>query len=492
MLNTDRTTKFTPEGLTFDDVLLVPAYSEIIPRDVQLTTKLSKDITLNTPLLTAAMDTVTESAMAIAIAREGGIGIIHKNMTIQQQCDEVDRVKRSENGVIVNPFFLSPEHYVYDAEELMGKYKISGVPICENGKLVGIITNRDMRFMTNADYNQKIKDVMTKEHLITAPVGTTLEQAQEILRHHKIEKLPLVDENGALKGLITIKDIEKAVKFPNSARDKDGRLLCGAAIGVTKDYMDRVAALVDAQVDVLSLDSAHGHSKNIIDAVANIKKHYPNVTLIAGNIATAEAAKALIDAGADTVKVGIGPGSICTTRIIAGIGVPQVSAIYDVACVASKYDIPVIADGGIKYSGDIVKALAAGANACMLGSLFAGCAEAPGEVEMFQGRKFKVYRGMGSIAAMNSGSKDRYFQEDAKKLVPEGVEGRVPFKGSLSDTTFQMIGGIRSGMGYCGCKTIPELQERAKFVRITGAGLRESHPHDISITKESPNYSMGV
>ena len=492
MLNTDRTTKFTPEGLTFDDVLLVPAYSEIIPRDVQLTTKLSKDITLNTPLLTAAMDTVTESAMAIAIAREGGIGIIHKNMTIQQQCDEVDRVKRSENGVIVNPFFLSPEHFVYDAEELMGKYKISGVPICENGKLVGIITNRDMRFMTNADYNQKIKDVMTKEHLITAPVGTTLEQAQEILRRHKIEKLPLVDENGALKGLITIKDIEKAVKFPNSARDKDGRLLCGAAIGVTKDYMDRVAALVDAQVDVLSLDSAHGHSKNIIDAVANIKKHYPNVTLIAGNIATAEAAKALIDAGADTVKVGIGPGSICTTRIIAGIGVPQVSAIYDVACVASKYDVPVIADGGIKYSGDIVKALAAGANACMLGSLFAGCAEAPGEVEMFQGRKFKVYRGMGSIAAMNSGSKDRYFQEDAKKLVPEGVEGRVPFKGSLSDTTFQMIGGIRSGMGYCGCKTIPELQERAKFVRITGAGLRESHPHDISITKESPNYSMGV
>ncbi|MBQ2390192.1 MAG: IMP dehydrogenase [Clostridia bacterium] len=492
MLNTDRTTKFTPEGLTFDDVLLVPAYSEIIPRDVQLTTKLSKDITLNTPLLTAAMDTVTESAMAIAIAREGGIGIIHKNMTIQQQCDEVDRVKRSENGVIVNPFFLSPEHFVYDAEELMGKYKISGVPICENGKLVGIITNRDMRFMTNADYNQKIKDVMTKEHLITAPVGTTLEQAQEILRHHKIEKLPLVDENGALKGLITIKDIEKAVKFPNSARDKDGRLLCGAAIGVTKDYMERVAALVDAQVDVLSLDSAHGHSKNIIDAVANIKKHYPNVTLIAGNIATAEAAKALIDAGADTVKVGIGPGSICTTRIIAGIGVPQVSAIYDVACVASKYDVPVIADGGIKYSGDIVKALAAGANACMLGSLFAGCAEAPGEVEMFQGRKFKVYRGMGSIAAMNSGSKDRYFQEDAKKLVPEGVEGRVPFKGSLSDTTFQMIGGIRSGMGYCGCKTIPELQERAKFVRITGAGLRESHPHDISITKESPNYSMGV
>ena len=492
MLNTDRTTKFTPEGLTFDDVLLVPAYSEIIPRDVQLTTKLSKDITLNTPLLTAAMDTVTESAMAIAIAREGGIGIIHKNMTIQQQCDEVDRVKRSENGVIVNPFFLSPEHFVYDAEELMGKYKISGVPICENGKLVGIITNRDMRFMTNADYNQKIKDVMTKEHLITAPVGTTLEQAQEILRHHKIEKLPLVDENGALKGLITIKDIEKAVKFPNSARDKDGRLLCGAAIGVTKDYMERVAALVDAQVDVLSLDSAHGHSKNIIDAVANIKKHYPNVTLIAGNIATAEAAKALIDAGADTVKVGIGPGSIYTTRIIAGIGVPQVSAIYDVACVASKYDVPVIADGGIKYSGDIVKALAAGANACMLGSLFAGCAEAPGEVEMFQGRKFKVYRGMGSIAAMNSGSKDRYIQEDAKKLVPEGVEGRVPFKGSLSDTTFQMIGGIRSGMGYCGCKTIPELQERAKFVRITGAGLRESHPHDISITKESPNYSMGV
>ena len=492
MLNPAVTDKFAKEGLTFDDVLLIPGESNVEPNSVDVSTHLTKTIKLNTPLMTAAMDTVTETAMAIAIAREGGIGIIHKNMTIQQQCDEVDRVKRSENGVIVNPFFLSPEHYVYDAEELMGKYKISGVPICENGKLVGIITNRDMRFMTNADYNQKIKDVMTKEHLITAPVGTTLEQAQEILRHHKIEKLPLVDENGALKGLITIKDIEKAVKFPNSARDKDGRLLCGAAIGVTKDYMERVAALVDAQVDVLSLDSAHGHSKNIIDAVANIKKHYPNVTLIAGNIATAEAAKALIDAGADTVKVGIGPGSICTTRIIAGIGVPQVSAIYDVACVASKYDVPVIADGGIKYSGDIVKALAAGANACMLGSLFAGCAEAPGEVEMFQGRKFKVYRGMGSIAAMNSGSKDRYFQEDAKKLVPEGVEGRVPFKGSLSDTTFQMIGGIRSGMGYCGCKTIPELQERAKFVRITGAGLRESHPHDISITKESPNYSMGV
>ena len=487
MLNTNFVEKFTKEGLTFDDVLLVPAYSQVIPRDIELKTKLSKNITLNTPLVSAAMDTVTESKMAIAMAREGGIGIIHKNMSIEKQFDEIDKVKRSENGVIVNPFYLSPDHYVYDANELMAKYRISGVPICENGKLVGIITNRDLRFMT--DFDIKISKVMTKDNLITAPVGTTLEEAQEILRQHRIEKLPIVDDDFNLKGLITIKDIEKAVMYPNSARDKKGRLLCGAAIGVTANMMDRVRACVDAQADVLSLDSAHGHSQNIIDAVKKIKAEFPDITLIAGNIATAEAAEDLIKAGADCLKVGIGPGSICTTRIIAGIGVPQISAVYDVACVASKYDVPVIADGGIKYSGDIVKALAAGANCVMLGSLFAGCAESPGEMEIYQGRNFKVYRGMGSIAAMNDGSSDRYFQEGAKKLVPEGVEGRVPYKGTLSDTVFQLVGGIRSGMGYCGCKTIPLLQTNAKFVKITGAGLRESHPHDISITKESPNYS---
>lgn len=490
MLNTNVSEKFVKEGLTFDDVLLIPAMSEIVPKDVDLSSQLSKTIRLNTPLLTAAMDTVTDARMAIAIAREGGVGIIHKNMTIEQQVDEVDKVKRSENGVIVNPFFLSPDHYVYDANELMAKYKISGVPICENRKLVGILTNRDLRFMT--DYNVKIKEVMTKENLVTAPVGTTLEQAQEILRQHKIEKLPIVDDQFELKGLITIKDIEKAVRFPNSARDKEGRLLCGAAIGVTKDLMDRAAALVAAQVDVLALDSAHGHSKNILEAVKQIKQAFPDTTLIAGNIATPEAAQALIAAGADTLKVGIGPGSICTTRIIAGIGVPQITAIYDVACVAAKYGVPVIADGGIKYSGDIVKALAAGANAVMIGSLFAGCEESPGEKEIYQGRSFKVYRGMGSIASMNLGSKDRYFQEDSKKLVPEGVEGRVPYKGALSETVFQMIGGIRSGMGYCGCKTIDALQQNARFIRITNAGLRESHPHDISITKESPNYSAGI
>lgn len=489
MLNVNPQEKFVKEGLTFDDVLLVPSYSEVIPKDIILTTKLTKNITLNTPLMTAAMDTVTESGMAIAIAREGGIGIIHKNMSVEQQFDEVDKVKRSENGVIVNPFFLSPDHFVYDANELMAKYKISGVPICENGKLVGIITNRDLRFMT--DFDVRIKEVMTKDKLVTAPVGTTLEEAQEILRAHKIEKLPIVDDNFMLKGLITIKDIEKAVRYPNSARDKNGRLLCGAAIGVTHNMMDRVDALIQAQADVLSLDSAHGHSKNIIDAVKNIKKKYPEAQVIAGNIATAEAAEALIEAGADALKVGIGPGSICTTRIIAGIGVPQITAVYDVACAAAKHGIPVIADGGIKYSGDIVKALAAGANVCMIGSLFAGCEESPGDTEIYQGRQFKVYRGMGSIAAMNNGSKDRYFQEDSKKLVPEGVEGRVPYKGPLSDTIFQMIGGIRSGMGYCGCQTIPELQQNSRFVRITNAGLKESHPHDISITKESPNYSTG-
>ena len=489
MLNVNPQEKFVKEGLTFDDVLLVPSYSEVIPKDIILTTKLTKNITLNTPLMTAAMDTVTESGMAIAIAREGGIGIIHKNMSVEQQFDEVDKVKRSENGVIVNPFFLSPDHFVYDANELMAKYKISGVPICENGKLVGIITNRDLRFMT--DFDVRIIVVMTKDKLVTAPVGTTLEEAQEILRAHKIEKLPIVDDNFMLKGLITIKDIEKAVRYPNSARDKNGRLLCGAAIGVTHNMMDRVDALIQAQADVLSLDSAHGHSKNIIDAVKNIKKKYPEAQVIAGNIATAEAAEALIEAGADALKVGIGPGSICTTRIIAGIGVPQITAVYDVACAAAKHGIPVIADGGIKYSGDIVKALAAGANVCMIGSLFAGCEESPGDTEIYQGRQFKVYRGMGSIAAMNNGSKDRYFQEDSKKLVPEGVEGRVPYKGPLSDTIFQMIGGIRSGMGYCGCQTIPELQQNSRFVRITNAGLKESHPHDISITKESPNYSTG-
>lgn len=487
MLNTNKQEKFLYEGLTFDDVLLVPRYSEVIPRDIELKTRISKDIFLNTPIMSAAMDTVTESRMAIAMAREGGIGIIHKNMSIEEQFEEIDKVKRSENGVIVNPFYLSPDHFVYDANELMAKYKISGVPICENGKLVGILTNRDLRFMT--DFNVKISEVMTKDNLITAPVGTTLDEAQEILRKYRIEKLPLVDDDYMLKGLITIKDIEKAVMYPNSARDKKGRLLCGAAIGVTANMMERVRSCVEAQADVLSLDSAHGHSKNIIDAVKKIKAEFPDITLIAGNIATADAAEALIKAGADCLKVGIGPGSICTTRIIAGIGVPQVSAVYEVASVASKYDIPVIADGGIKYSGDIVKALAAGANCVMLGSLFAGCEESPGDIEIYQGRSFKVYRGMGSIAAMNSGSADRYFQAGAKKLVPEGVEGRVPYKGTLSDAVFQLIGGIRSGMGYCGCKTIPDLQANAQFVRITGAGLKESHPHDITITKESPNYS---
>ena len=429
--------------------------------------------------------------MAIAIAREGGIGIIHKNMTIEQQADEVDKVKRSENGVIVNPFSLTADRFVYDADELMGKYKISGVPIVdEKGKLVGIITNRDMRFIT--DYDTRIDDVMTKKNLITAPIGTTLEQAQEILRSHKIEKLPLVDENGYLKGLITIKDIEKAIQYPNSARDKSGRLLCGAAIGVTKDVVDRARALVDAQVDVLVLDSAHGHSKNIMECLKKVKAEFPHIPVIAGNVATAEAAEDLIAAGADCIKVGIGPGSICTTRVVAGIGVPQITAVYDVAKVAQKYDIPVIADGGIKYSGDIVKALAAGASVVMLGSLLAGCEEAPGDTEIFQGRSFKVYRGMGSLGAMACGSKDRYFQEDAKKLVPEGVEGRVPYKGPVSDTIFQLVGGIRSGMGYCGCVDIPTLHEKSQFVRITGAGLKESHPHDIYITKEAPNYSAQI
>ena len=483
--------KFEKEGLTFDDVLLIPGQSDVTPNMINLGTRLAGNITLKTPIMTAAMDTVTEAKMAIAIAREGGIGIIHKNMTIEQQADEVDKVKRSENGVIVNPFSLTADRYVYDADELMGKYKISGVPIVDSqGKLVGIITNRDMRFIS--DYDTKIGDVMTKDNLITAPIGTTLEQAQEILRTHKIEKLPLVDENGYLKGLITIKDIEKAIQYPNSARDKGGRLLCGAAIGVTADVLERAGALIDAQADVLVLDSAHGHSQNIMKCLKMIKEAYPDIPVIAGNIATAEAAEDLIAAGADCLKVGIGPGSICTTRVVAGIGVPQITAVYDVARVAQKHNIPVIADGGIKYSGDIVKALAAGANVVMLGSLLAGCEEAPGETEIFQGRSFKVYRGMGSLGAMACGSKDRYFQEGAKKLVPEGVEGRVPFKGPVADTIFQLVGGIRSGMGYCGCATLAALQEKGQFIRITVAGLKESHPHDISITKEAPNYSISL
>lgn len=484
LMNAD---KFAKEGLTFDDVLLIPAKSEVIPKDIVLTTKLTSKIILNTPIMTAAMDTVTEARMAIAIAREGGIGVIHKNMSIEQQTTEVDKVKRSENGVIVNPFFLSPDNYVYEADELMKKYRISGVPICREGRLVGILTNRDLRFMT--DFSIKIEEVMTKDNLVTAKVGTDLHQAKEILMKHKIEKLPIVDDEGYLKGLITIKDIEKSVQYPNSARDNNGRLLCAAAIGVTGDMLERAAALVEAQADALVLDSAHGHSKNILNAVSRVKAAFPDISLIAGNVATAEGTQALIDAGADAVKVGIGPGSICTTRVIAGIGVPQITAIYDAANVASKHNIPVIADGGIKYSGEIVKALAAGANCVMLGSLVAGCEESPGDTEIYQGRQFKVYRGMGSLGAMAQGSKDRYFQEDSRKLVPEGVEGRVPYKGPLAETVFQLLGGLRSGMGYCGCQTITALQENSRFVRITNAGLVESHPHDVFITKEAPNYS---
>ncbi|MBE6752801.1 MAG: IMP dehydrogenase [Ruminococcaceae bacterium] len=489
MLNTNPAEKFAKEGLTFDDVLLIPAHSEVEPNSTNISSFLTKKIKLNIPLMTASMDTVTETAMAIAIAREGGIGIIHKNMTMEQQADQVDRVKRSENGVIVDPFFLSPDHLVADANALMAKYKISGVPICRDGKLVGIITNRDLRFMTDADFNQPIANVMTCGNLVTAPFGTTMAEAQEILRAHRIEKLPLVDEGGFLKGLITIKDIEKAVQYPNSARDSSGRLRVGAAIGNTPDVLERAAALIEAQVDVLTLDSAHGQHIGIINCIRRIKAKYPDVQLIAGNIATARAAEELIDAGADCIKVGMGPGSICTTRVVAGIGVPQITAVYDAACVAAKHGIPVIADGGIKYSGDIVKALAAGANVVMVGSLVAGCAESPGDTEVYQGRQFKVYRGMGSMAAMSRGSSDRYFQGGNRKLVPEGVEGRVPYKGPLSDTVYQMMGGLRSGMGYCGCATIDELHSKAQFVRITNAGLRESHPHDIYITKEAPNYS---
>ena len=482
------TDKFQKEGLTFDDVLLVPQESDFVGREAILSTQLTQKIKLNIPLMSAAMDTVTESNMAIAIAREGGIGIIHKNMSMEEQAAEVDKVKRSEHGVIVDPFSLSPNHTLNDAEELMSKYKISGVPITENERLVGILTNRDLKFEN--DYSKKIEECMTKENLVTAPVGTTLEDAKEILRQNKIEKLPIVDQNGCLKGLITIKDIEKAIQYPNSARDENGRLLVGAALGVTGDILERAQLLVDAKVDAVVLDSAHGHSKNIADCLRKLKAAFPDLQVIAGNIATAEAAEFLIRAGADAIKVGIGPGSICTTRVVAGIGVPQITAICDAAEVAAKYGIPVIADGGIKYSGDLVKAIAAGADVIMMGSIFAGCEESPGETEIYQGRQFKVYRGMGSIGAMNNGSKDRYFQEGMKKLVPEGVEGRVPYKGAVSDTIFQLLGGLRSGMGYCGTKTIPLLKKNGRFVRITGAGLKESHPHDVNITKESPNYSI--
>lgn len=475
------------EGITFDDVLLVPQYSEVTPDMITLTTKLTNAITLHIPMMSAAMDTVTEHRMAIAMARQGGIGIIHKNMPIETQAEEVDKVKRSENGVITDPFSLSEEHTLQDADDLMAKFRISGVPITRNGKLVGIITNRDLKFET--DFTKKIKESMTSENLITAREGITLEEAKQILAKARKEKLPIVDADNNLKGLITIKDIEKQIKYPLSAKDAQGRLLCGAGVGITHNMMDRVNALVKAHVDVIVVDSAHGHSKNILDAVKKIKSAYPDLQVIAGNIATGEATKALIEAGADAVKVGIGPGSICTTRVVAGIGVPQVSAIMDCYAVAKEYNIPIIADGGIKYSGDMTKALAAGANVCMMGSLFAGCDEAPGTFELYQGRKYKVYRGMGSIAAMENGSKDRYFQENAKKLVPEGVEGRVAYKGSVEDTIFQMVGGIRSGMGYCGCRTIEDLKQNGKFVKISAASLRESHPHDIHITKEAPNYA---
>ncbi|HIS51181.1 MAG TPA: IMP dehydrogenase [Candidatus Onthomonas avicola] len=492
MINTDPSTKFLKEGLTFDDVLLIPAESDVLPADIDLHTKLTRTISLNIPIMSAAMDTVTECRMAIALAREGGIGIIHKNMSIGAQAEQVDTVKRSENGVITNPFWLAPGHTLGEADALMAKYRISGVPICEQstGRLVGIITNRDMKFETDMD--KLIDQVMTKENLITAREGIGLDEAKEILRQHKVEKLPIVDENFRLKGLITIKDIEKAVAYPNAARDSKGRLLVGAAIGATADVLDRVAALVEAGADVLCLDSAHGHSGNIIRTVERIKAVYPDVQLIAGNVATAAGTEALIKAGADCVKVGIGPGSICTTRVVAGIGVPQITAVYDAACVAEKYGVPIIADGGIQYSGDIAKAIAAGGSVVMLGSVLAGCEESPGDTEIYQGRQFKVYRGMGSLAAMAKGSKDRYFQQNNKKLVPEGVEGRVPYKGSLSDTMYQLMGGLRAGMGYCGCGTIEELQSKAQFIRITSAGLRESHPHDIYITKEAPNYTVNT
>ena len=480
--------KIIGEGITFDDVLLVPGYSEVIPNQVDLSTQLTKKIKLNIPMMSAGMDTVTEYRMAIAMARQGGIGIIHKNMSIEAQAEEVDKVKRSENGVITDPFYLSPEHTLEDANNLMAKFRISGVPITEGKKLVGIITNRDLKFET--DFSKKIKESMTSEGLVTAQEGITLEEAKKILAASRKEKLPIVDKDFNLKGLITIKDIEKQIKYPLAAKDAQGRLLCGAAVGITANVLDRVAALVEARVDVVVLDSAHGHSLNVINCVKMIKEKYPDLQVIAGNVATGEATKALIEAGVDAVKVGIGPGSICTTRVVAGIGVPQVSAVMDCYEVAKEYGVPIIADGGIKYSGDMTKAIAAGANVCMMGSIFAGCDEAPGTFELYQGRKYKVYRGMGSIAAMENGSKDRYFQSDAKKLVPEGVEGRVAYKGTVEDTVFQLMGGLRAGMGYCGTSTVEALKENGRFVKISAASLKESHPHDIHITKEAPNYSV--
>ena len=477
------------EGITFDDVLLIPGYSQVIPNQVDLSTWLTKNIKLNIPMMSAGMDTVTEHRMAIAMARQGGIGIIHKNMSIEAQAEEVDKVKRSENGVITNPFSLTADHTLADADALMGKFRISGVPITEGKKLVGIITNRDLKFET--DMSKKIKESMTSKNLVTAREGITLEEAKQILARERKEKLPIVDENYNLVGLITIKDIEKAIKYPLAAKDAQGRLLCGAGVGITANVLDRVSALVDAKVDVVVLDSAHGHSENVLRCLRMIREKYPNLDIIAGNVATGAAARDLIEAGASAIKVGIGPGSICTTRIVAGIGVPQISAVMDCYSVAKEYGVPIIADGGIKYSGDMTKAIAAGANVCMMGSIFAGCDESPGEFELFQGRKYKVYRGMGSIAAMENGSKDRYFQADAKKLVPEGVEGRVAYKGTVEDTVFQLLGGLRSGMGYCGTSTIEELKENGKFVKISAASLKESHPHDIHITKEAPNYSTG-
>ena len=480
--------KIIGEGITFDDVLLVPGYSEVIPNQVDLSTYLTKNIRLNIPMMSAGMDTVTEHRMAIAMARQGGIGIIHKNMSIEQQAEEVDKVKRSENGVITDPFYLSPEHTLEDANNLMSKFRISGVPITEGRKLVGIITNRDLKF--EEDFSKKIKESMTSEGLITAQEGITLDEAKKILAKARKEKLPIVDKDFNLKGLITIKDIEKQIKYPLSAKDEQGRLLCGAAVGITANCIDRVKELVDAKVDVIVMDSAHGHSANVLKTVDMVKSKFPELQVIAGNVATGPGTEALIKAGVDAVKVGIGPGSICTTRVVAGIGVPQITAVMDSYEVADKYGVPIIADGGIKYSGDMTKAIAAGANVCMMGSIFAGCDESPGTFELFQGRKYKVYRGMGSIAAMENGSKDRYFQTDAKKLVPEGVEGRVAYKGTVEDTVFQLMGGLRSGMGYCGTATIEELKTKAQFVKISAASLKESHPHDIHITKEAPNYSV--
>ncbi|HMM20502.1 MAG TPA: IMP dehydrogenase [Selenomonadales bacterium] len=480
--------KFGPEGLTFDDVLLIPSKSDVVPRDVDVSTYVTKTIKLNVPIMSAGMDTVTEARMAIAMAREGGLGVIHKNMPVERQANEIDKVKRSEHGIIVDPIFLSPENILQDAHNLMEKYRISGVPITERGKLVGILTNRDLRFET--DLSRKVHECMTRDHLITAPVGTSLQEAKEILREHRIEKLPLVDANGDLKGLITIKDIEKAQKYPHSAKDPKGRLLVAAAVGVGSDMMERVDAIVAAKVDIIVVDTAHGHSSGVLASVRKIKAAHPHIELMAGNVATAAATRDLIEAGADAIKVGMGPGSICTTRVIAGIGVPQITAVYDCAAAARPYGVPVIADGGIKYSGDIAKAIAAGANVVMVGNLLAGTEESPGETVIYQGRSYKVYRGMGSLGAMVEGSKDRYFQENMDKLVPEGIEGRIPYKGPVADTLFQLVGGLRAGMGYCGVGTIEDLITKTRFIRITGAGLKESHPHDVSITKEAPNYSV--